>query len=413
MKTQFSRNTLLKTVVLSASLITLSACSSSDDNPQADPSTQNPGGPIIGMPDNMTQLAFALTRAPDFGSGRIDRLSITDGNIVTGSYPAGLSDNAIVTDGKGIYQIGRFNIDSVTRFDPLDTSTVDYQISVIGSNTNSTNPQDLVFVDDNKAYLTRRDSSSVLIVDPTPESNDSFTMGEIDLSAYDVDFPDATDALIIDDKLFVLMERLNGITYTNDNVGYVAVFDTRTDTEIDTFQGQNGLKGIALSVTNPTALQYNDATKSVYVVGRGNFFENPAVTADFYSGGIEVIDPTTYVHSLLIDDGSNGSNQGFFIDAEVITPELGYLHTNQGFGDSTLRTFNPTTGELTQNPVAGLENVDITTLALGPNNNLWVGINDATPGFVLIDVTTGEIAPERVATELVPDDIVFLSVDAQ
>ena len=50
---------------------------------------------------------------------------------------------------------------------------------------------------------------------------------------------------------------------------------------------------------------------------------------------------------------------------------------------------------------------------LGPDNYLWVGINDTTPGFILIDTTTGDIAPERVATELVPTDVVFLTVDNQ
>lgn len=428
MQYRITDTSLLKALVLTTSVLTLSACSSSDDNLAVDPSVEIPpvdspiaspdepvviDQPILGMPEDMTQLAFTFTRAADFGSGRIDRLSITDGNTITGSYPATLSDNAIVTDGTSIYQIGRFNIDSVTRFDALDTSVTDFQISVIGDNTDTTNPQDLVFIDDTKAYLTRRNSGSVLIVDPTPESDQTFAFGEIDISDYDTDFPNATDAIIVDDKLFVLMERLNDTTFTNENIGYVAVFDTRTDTEINTLQGFNGLNGIALSVTNPTSLQYNAATNSIYVVGRGNFFENAAVTQDFHSGGIEVIDPTTYVHSLILDDGTDESNEGFFIDAEVITPELGYLLTNQSFGVSTLRTFNPTTGELAENPVGELENVDITTLALGPNNNLWVGINDATPGFILIDTTTGDIAQERVSTELIPTDVVFLTVDNQ
>lgn len=411
MKTRPTHSPILTAVVLTTSLIALSACSSSDDNPPADPSTENP--PIEGT---TTQLAFVLTQGPMFGSARIDRLSLTDGNIVTGSYPATESDYGVDTDGTDIYQIGRFNFDTVTRFDPLDTSIVDYQLSVLGDNTNTTNPQDLAFVDENKAYLTRRSSSSVLIIDPTPdnpESAESLVIGEIDISAYDTDFPNATDAIVVGNNLFVLMERLDDTTFTNNNVGYIAVFDTSTDNEIDTMQGENGLKGIALSVTNPTALQYNAVTNSIYVVGRGNSFGNSLVTADFYSGGIELIDPTTYAHSLLIDDGSNESNQGFFLDAEVVTAELGYLQTYQGRGDSTLRTFNPTTGELNANPVAGLENLDITTLALGPNNNLWVGIKDATPGFVLIDTMTGEVAQERVATELVPSGIVFLSVDNQ
>ena len=411
-----SSTTLLKSVFIASLLSALVACSSSDDNPTAptDPADPTDPGDLIGNPDpGPEQLAFAFTRASNFGSGRIDRLTITDGYTVNGMYPATLSDNAIATDGNKIYQIGRFNIDSVTRFDPVDTSVVDYQISVIGDSTDSTNPQSLAFIDDSKAYLTRRNSNSILIVDPTPEIESDFTLGEIDLSAYDTDFPNATDAIIVDDKLFVLMERLNDTTFSNDNVGYVAVFNTITDTEIDTQQGFNGLRGIALSVTNPTALQYNEATGSIYVVGRGNYFENDAVTADFHSGGVEVINPSTYTHQLLIDDGTDESNQGYFVDAQVVSPNLGYLLTYQSFGVTTLRTFNPSNGELTDTPVAGLENVDITTLALGPDNKLWVGINDATPGFMLIDTETGEVQAERVVTELIPTDVVFLTVDSQ
>ncbi|MFK7856961.1 MAG: YncE family protein [Granulosicoccus sp.] len=369
--------------------------------------------PVVEIPGGSSQLGFTFTRGPMFGSGRIDRLSLTEGNIVTGSYPATESDYAIATDGNKLYQIGRFDIDSVTRFDPLDTSNFDYQISIIGDSENTTNPQNMVFLDDSKAYITRYEATSILTVDPSPETDEDFVLGEIDLSAYDVDFPNASDAIIVDDKLFVLLERINESNFAHDKVGYIAVFDTQTDEEIDTLQGFDGLRGIALSVTNPTALQYNDATGNIYVVGRGNFFENSAITTDFYSGGIEVIDPVTYMPTLLIDDGSEASNQGYFSDAEVVTAELGYLLTYQSFGMTTLRTFNPTTGVLDEEPVSGLTDVDITTLALGPNNNLWIGLNDATPGFLLLDTTTGELAQERVSTELIPNDIVFITVNNQ
>jgi hypothetical protein len=63
--------------------------------------------------------------------------------------------------------------------------------------------------------------------------------------------------------------------------------------------------------------------------------------------------------------------------------------------------------------IEGLQDVDITTIAKGPDNHLWVGINDDTPGFYRIDLDTGLLAAERVATELIPQDIEFLKIPQQ
>lgn len=385
-----------------AGLLTLAACSSSD--PAMPTETADPD--VIS-----SSFAFTATRASDYGSGRIDRISLTNGNTVDGSYPATLSDIAVTTDGTHIYQIGRFNIDSVTQFDATDTSITNYQYTVNDDNPSSANPYSLAFVNESKAYLTRYGSTDLWIVDPRGESEETFKTGEIDLSAYDDDVPNMSDALIVGDKLFVLMERLTG--FVPDKTAYLAVIDITTDTEIDTDQSATGLLGIELSVVNPTALQYNAARDEIYVVGRGNYFENSTITTDFHSGGIEVIDPDTFETQLLLDDGTDTDNQGYFSDIEIINASEGYLLTYQSFGVTTLRTFNPTTGILNGDLIEGLQDVDITVLAQGPDNHLWIGLNSATPGFLRLDLATGIIADELVATELVPIGLTFITVAAQ
>ncbi len=411
-----------RTALLAASLLALSACSSNDNDNDTDIDPTDPDesaetptvNPPLGSPEE-AQFAFFASRSSDFGSGRVDRISLDD-NTVSGSYPATLSDIAVGTDGENVYEIGRFNLDYVARYDPLDTSIVDYQISVVEDDGQTANPQSLVFIDETKGYLTRRSSNDLLIIDPNPETDADFVISEIDLGAYDTDFPDMTDMLIVDDRLFVLMEnltRLESGSQIPERRGFIAVFDTRTDIEIETNQSPGNLRGIELLVTNPTALQFNEETGEIYVVGRGNFFESSEITTDFYSGGIQVIDPTTFEHSLLLDDGTDDDNEGFFVDAVVINPNLGYLLTYIEFGVTTLRVFNPTTGVLLDTLFEGLQDVDITVLAEGPDNHLWVGINDATPGFIRIDLATGEIASERVATSLIPIDLVFVTVPAE
>ncbi len=404
---------LVRNMVLASLIAALGACGSRSNDQSTDLEPGGNGKPLLGSETELDgKFAFVASRAADYGSGRVDRISLADGNIVNGSYPAALSAIAIDTDGVHPYQIGRYNIDSITRYDAVDTSIVDYQFSVLDKEAVPANPQDIAFIDGTKAYLTRRGSSKLWIIDPDATSADDFKIGEIDLGAYDIDLPNMTDAIIVDDKLFVLIERLTELPQAQipNKRGYVAVFNTITDTEINTRQGAGGLKGIELLVTNPTSLQYDEDTGQIYVVGRGNYFESAEITTDFHSGGVQVIDPTTYQHSMLLDDGTDTANQGYFLQAEIVNAKLGYLVTYASFGDSSLRTFSPATGRLFEATIPALQNIDITTIAEGPDNHLWVGINDASPGFYRIDLATGELAPERIATSLIPLGIVFIDV---
>ena len=407
-----------KQLILSAAIVLLSACGSSDDD---DFETFDPQGNPFQPSGETISYGYAFTRGPSFESGQIERISLTDGNIIDGTYPAVLSDHRVATDGESLFQIGRFQLDNLTRFSPIDTSVVEYQLSVLGDVEVTSNPQDLVFFNQDLAYLTRRSSDRLLILDPSPEelTSESLIIGEISLADYNrgsgdtLDLPDMTSAVIVDDKLFVLMENLDG--FAPVNTGFVAVFDTATNLEIDTESGQFPLRGISLQTVNPTALQYNEATGQLYVVGRGNAFENETVPGDPYTGGIESIDPVTFQTNLLVDDGTEETNSGFFADAVVINESLGYVITLDGFDENfnsinNLRTFNPATGELSE-PVEGTTGQSLTNLAVGPDNHLWVGIQADTSGFIRVDLATGIPAQERVATALIPSDIVFIEVE--
>lgn len=419
-------------LVLASSLLVLTACSSNDDDEivssdtntadttdTENSNTENTNPPFASS--ESIDYGYVFTRGPNFESGQIERISLTDGNIVDGTYTATGSDHAVATDGESVYQIGRFTIDNLTKFSATDTSVTEYQISVLGDEPLTSNPQALAFVDDNLAYLTRRNSDTILIIDPTPEeaTPESLITGEITLASYNqgsgetLDFPDMTSAVIVDDKLFVLLENLDGFAPVNR--GYLAVISTSTNLEIDTGEGEFPRQGIELQTVNPTALHYNDSTGLLYVAGRGNSFGNTTVTGDPYTGGIESIDPTTYQTTLLLDDGTQDDNNGFFTDAVVISNTLGYAITLDGFTPdfrsiSNLRSFNPTTGEISE-PIQGTAGQNLTNLAVGLDNHLWVGIQADTSGFIRIDLETGEPAAEIVATNLIPSSLVFINVE--
>lgn len=436
MKT-YSKKTTFTPILLASSMALLTACSSGDndtdempdstasedpanENPveddASDENTQNGGSPDADTLD----YAFVFTRGPMFQSGQIERISITDGYTVDGTYPATLSDHAVATDGESVYQIGRFSIDTLTKFSAVDTSIATFDISVLNGAENTTNPQALAFVDSDLAYLTRRGSDSLLIIDPTPDQAlaESVITGEISLADYNliseeaaVTPPAMTDAVVVDGKLFVLMENLE--SFAPNEPGYMAVIDTTTNMEIPTDQSESPRQGIPLQTGNPTSLHYNEATGLLYVTGRGNYFGNPAFTGDDpYNGGIESIDPDSFQTELLVDDGTEENNKGYFIDAVVVNSTLGYLITLDGFNDdfssiNNLRTFNPADGSVSE-PIAEFSGLSLTGIEAGPDNHLWVGIQSNTPGFMRIDLDTGIVDANSVATNLIPSNVVFV-----
>ena len=362
------------------------------------------------MPDtdgsNGESYAFVSGATPTFDAGQIERLTLGDSITSSGAYPATLSDIVVRTDNTDVYQVGRLNIDSITRFNTDDLVTPVYQYSVLQGEA-SPNTTDIVFLNDTKAYVLQNGGTSVLIVNPSAASADEFITGSLDISAYDTDAPDAVGGLIVNGKLFILMQRLTA--FNPINPGYVAVFDTATDTEIATGMNSDGLNGIALTTLNPSALQYVASSNDVLVTGRGNVFvEFNELPGDPYSGGIEAIDADDYSLELVVNDGTETVNDGFFTASIQATDTRGYVITSAGYQNNTLRSYSVATGLLEDGAVSGLEGMDLINLAVGPAGRLWVGIGGNEPGFVLIDPTDNSVVNEKVSTEFVPNHIVFV-----
>ncbi len=394
-------------LALTASLI-LSACSSSDNDDAAANMLAEDG-----------VFAFAATSA--FPTGQIERISFADGYTVNGTYPATTNDIRVETFNNDLYQLGRFDLDSLTKFDVNDTSVVEYQYSLNGDES-KTNPYDVVFASETKAYVIRYGSPKIIIIDPTAVDEASFIIGEIDTSAYDPDLTDevpeprASGGVIVGNQLFVLFERLSTTLFSPIEQGYVAVYDIETDTEVDTGKGEaDQLMGIPLGSLNPGDIRFNEATGEVYVTGRGNIFvEFNMLPGDPYSGGLFAIDPTTYDLNQLLDDGDATTNTlGFIERTLVLNDEKGYVsfYASEAPAEgsrNTLYTFNPSTGIVGES-VAALEGMQIATLDIGINGFLWVGISSqSAPGFLRLDTTSDTVVGELIRTDFSPLNVEFI-----
>lgn len=275
-----------------------------------------------------------------FGTDAQYNLTVKEGLFATTE----LTDVGISTFENELYREGRYQADNLTKYSLNGdlTANLEWQYSVLDDDGSSANPYSLTFVSASKAYLTRYDSSDLWVVDPSVSSSGSadFRLDEIDLSAYAHDeaggTPRMNDALLVDDKLYVLMERLNP-NFSAVEQAYLAVIDTTTNEEINT-GSVSGLNGIELPVKNAGNLSYHNGM--IYVSGRGDAYAE--LDADKYTGGIAMVSTSGYTTVLLIDDGDETYNPyGNFQRVEVVDDDHGYFVGSKGWGNDTLYHFDP------------------------------------------------------------------------
>ena len=353
-----------------------------------------------------TQTAVVATVAADWSSGAHSAISVdpTGGpRTAQNKLLPTISDITVSAYGKYFYRMERTGANNVAKFDINEPEIVIWQFSTEGDDTNS-NPYGLVFVSSDKAYLLRYGSTKAWIVNPSATTEAGFKTGELDLGSYaDADgVPEMTGGVIVGNKLFIILQRLENWAATV--TPYIAVFDTTTDTEIDTgIFNPDGVFGIPLDIRDPLAIQYLAENDTIYVQGVGSYFPVE------YTGGIVSIDPDTYATVMVLDDGTAADHPyGQISGMAIVSAAKGYFVGYDGWGDNTLYAFDPTTG-VVGSPVTGLESKSIAGMESGvyldKNDLLWV-CNQTDHRVDILNITDDSI-DESVDTELNPLKVVF------
>ncbi|MEJ2038039.1 MAG: hypothetical protein P8X55_03795 [Desulfosarcinaceae bacterium] len=360
------------------------------------------------------QTAVISTVASDYTSGAHSVVAVDPvggPRTVQNDLLPTISDITVAAHGRYFYRIERYMADNVAKFDIEAPDTPVWQFSTLDAGDSATgNPYDLIFVSDQKAYLLRYGKDTAWIVNPSASAEDDFKLGELDLSAYaDPDgIPEMNNGVIVDGKLFITLQRLDrddGYTPVND--GYVAVFDTATDAELDTdtFNTED-LNGIVLPIKNPGGIQYLASNGMIYIQGTGDYGSSWSGRDPEYSGGIVRLDPDTYAVEMIVDDGPPYGN---ISGISMISEQKGYFVGYAGWGDNTLYMFNPANGVVDGPANTYLQNKSIAGMEAGAyadqNQMLWV-CNQTDAEVVILDTADNSI-DERVSTNLNPSRVVF------
>lgn len=321
------------------------------------------------------------------------------------------ADISIDAAGNRLYRLGRYGIDNLSRYnvDQELNSDLAWQFSVQGDDS-SANPYKLVEQSTSRAYLVRYDVPNLWIVNPSETDADAFKLAELDLSAY-ADFdcsngtPNANDALILDNKLYVLMERLGSETpdgcnfYGAEQNSYVAVFDLQNnDAEVDISGGT--LKGIELSVKNAGNLAVHNGL--IYVSGRA-------------TGKIETIDPgNNYATDVLNLVGANfssitqveiaDSNHGYFVDGSWNNYSLYH------FNPSNLNQAAVVVGDLSGISIADIKAVQLSEASASYQSLLYVAVQGIDHGRIDVINVLDQSTLESFDLEFNPTEIEFLTM---
>ena len=302
--------------------------------------------------------------------------------------------------GAFFYRIARYNGDSITKFAAAAPATPIWQYSTMNDDDAgaTSNPQSMVFASATQAYVPRFESTRMWVVNPSTATEAGFKTGEVDLAGYaDADgLPEMTQGVVVDGKLFLLLQRLDKENGWVPQTPYLVVIDTEKNEEIETQNPVGDLKGIPLPIKNPWNIVYRNG--KIYINGVGSYASSWAGTPADYSGGIISVDPISYAVSTLVDDGDENEHPyGNISGMTVVSSTKGYFISYADWGDNALYSFNPTTGVVSANPIAAFSGGDnITALGVDGSGMLWVASNTFSGGGILTIINPTDDSVDQV-----------------
>ena len=316
-------------------------------------------------------------------------------NTATNDHLTIHADAVVRTYRDKVYILNRLGQDNVIVLSRDDLATPLTQYST----GNGSNPHDIAFVSEEKAYISRFGRTHVLIVNPV--TGDS--LGSVDLSTFaDADgLPETSQLALHGNRLFAACHRLdreNGWAPTEFSA--IAVVDVTTDLLVDADPDAEGVQGIVMTSRN-----------SAGAAQRGSKWFLSAVNTytDLTDGGIEVIDlENQRSEGIVLDEATAGGN----LSSLVMTSDNdGYAVVTDEKFVNTVKRLNLTAQTASQG-LDGLSGGFVSGLGVF-GSRLYIldqgSFGDpASAGVKVYNVNTEELLAGPISTGLPPSSIAFL-----
>ena len=331
--------------------------------------------------------------ATDFSSGNV-------ANVVFGAPPVPscnvaptCADAVLRFHQDRLYVIERFGCDNVRVLDPNAGFAVVRQFSV----GNGANPNDLVVVAPNKAYVTRYDRDELWIVDPVSGA----FLGAISLAAFaDADgLPEMQRMAHVNGRVFVSLQRLDrDVFFSPTDSSQVVVIDAATDALVDCDPLAPGVQGILLPFQNPTTEIVVDEALHLVLACTGSYGVN--------DGGIVRIDP--FALAVAATEASEAALGGDLLDVAVASPTRGFAIVGDASFNTRCVPYHRGTGAAGA-PLLTTSGFQLADGEVNDRGEYWLADRTPTgPGVRVFDAATlAPLGGGPVSTCLPPQDIAF------
>lgn len=380
----------MKKIFILALLTQLTACNFDSDNQNHSAGCYAPN----------KDGAFIRLVASDYSASDLAFLC-QDNTLQSNLAPSAYSDITYQLGAERLYQIGRYELDYIASIN-YQNLNVDYQYSVNDAAQSGANPYRVIEVSTSKAYVIRYGANDIWQINPSATLETNFKEDSIDLSSFsekENGKPEMADAVLMDDILYVILQRLDG--YDAINKGLLVAIDTNDNSLIDLDAEQEGVNGLELLVTNPSHIQLQNGSLIIDGIGRYAAWDGSRDAE--YTGGVEQINLQTFEQTMLYyNDASTGQTQDVALSAE-------FTVLNQYHGYQSNKVLILKDGETTELDPEKL-NGDITFISISPENEIWVGFNDNIDPkiFVYQQTEQGWNIKSSTSTVLVPKDVLFV-----
>lgn len=299
-----------------------------------------------------------------------------------------------------VFVINRYLADNIQVIDPILGFATVAQYSV----GNGSNPHDIRLASSQKAYVTRYEWKTLLMVNPY--IGDS--LGTIDLSCFaDADgIPEMDRMEIVGKRLFVSLNIINHTTWLPDGPGKIAVIDVEADTIIDCDPYSQGIQPIILPFQNPITEMRYDPCSSKIVLGC------MSVWGDLL-GGVISIDPSDLTISTIITEDQLA---GDIVDVLLTSDGKGYaiVLDPKPWPENYARlvAFDPVSGTVTDTLYVQSSGMgsSLGTLEANRQREIYLCDRDITNPCVRIYDTRHNSLITRIDVGVPPFDIEFVQV---
>ena len=291
-----------------------------------------------------------------------------------------------------VWVVNRLGFDNIQVLDPYHNFTTSAQFSM----GNGSNPQDILVISPDKAYVTRYESpySDVLIVNP----NNGKALGKIPLSPFASNpdhLPRPAAMLQVGNRAFIALQNLDATFNWGENQlesGRIVVVDVDTDQVVDADTATPGMDPIILQTRNPQAMAYSQLQDLIYVASAGLFVQYHPEW-----GGLEAVDPNTLASAGVICHGTDPGINGNVVDLALALPPdptafllVSSLSPNNQFESKVIQV-SLTSGLLISNIYTAAANALISDIALDSQGFLLIADRwPRRPALVIYNSTTGE-----------------------